>query len=432
MKSYAVVLTLALFIFMAPAPSQAAGAESFTVNGLKVIFAPNTSTDIIAANMYFRGGSAILDVKQAGIERLALAVAVEASKTYPREVLSAALERMDSRLNSSAGRDYSSVSLQCVARNFDESWKIFTDVLLNPGFDSSDVELERQRELSAIRQSEDNPDQYLSRLANEAFYVEHPYFADPAGTLQTIEGLTRQDLRSFIKGRLTTSQMLLVVVGNTSRAKLEQMVQTSFGSLAQGSFVSEMPPAVRHDTPSIKIVLRDLPTNYVVGYCSSPAFGSAASYAMNLAGSILYDREFEAVRTKRGLSYAPSAGIGGLFSNYGLLYVTAVKPDTTITVMIDEVKKMQAEPVPAKTLNDKRNVFLTNYYLTMETNQSQAERLARYELCGAGFDQVAHTIENFRKVTPVEIQNVCKEYMRNFQFVLLGEPATLHIAAWMF
>ena len=153
---------------------------------------------------------------------------------------------------------------------------------------------------------------------------------------------------------------------------------------------------------------------------------------MPIAGSILADRVFEEVRTKRGLSYAPSAGIGGLFDNFGLLYVTAVKPETTITVMLNEVKKLQDEPVDAKTLNDKKNVYLTRYYLNTETNQSQADLLARYELSGKGFEEGMKFLENVRKVTPEAIQNVSKASMHNFQFVLLGKPETLQVKAFMY
>jgi len=78
--------------------------------------------------------------------------------------------------------------------------------------------------------------------------------------------------------------------------------------------------------PSIKIVRRELPTNYIMGCYSAPRFGSAESYPMILAESILEDRLFEEVRTKRSLSYAPAAGLGRLFTNYGLIYVTAVRP----------------------------------------------------------------------------------------------------------
>jgi zinc protease len=410
----------------------ASHAESFSVNGLKVIFVANKANDIIAARMFFRGGSATLDMRQAGIEDLALRVATLATKNFPKDKLNAELEQMDTRMFAAAGRDYSSISLQCVQQNFARSWRIFTDVLLNPSFDSVDVELEREKALSGIRQSKDNPDQYLSSLAMEAYFVDHPYSIDPSGTERTIRSFGTRDLQAFMRGRIETSGMLLVVVGNSTREELEKMVNESFGKIPQGTYLASPPPAVSFQTPSLKVVRRELPTNYITGYYPAPRFGTDESYAMILAESILRYRLFEEVRTKRSLSYAPGAGLGQVFSNFGNIYVTAVKPETTVTVMLNEVKKLQNEPVSEKALNDQRNVYLTGYYLNTETNGSQADLLARYELSGAGYLKAEKYLESMRNVTPEAIQKVCQKYMHNLQFVLLGNPAELRLAPFMY
>ncbi len=431
MKNRIVILLSALALFSVPA-RPGAPAGSFSVNGLKVIFVPTVASDIVSANMYFRGGSSTIDLNQAGIENLALQVATLATKSYPREKLNASLESMDSQISSAAGRDYASISLQCAKQNFAPSWKIFADAILNPSFDSADVELERAKVLSAIRQSNDDPDHYLGSLAMQAFYVEHPYAVDPSGTEKTVRSFTGADLRSFMHSKVTASGMLLVVVGNTTREELEGMVKESFGAIPPGNFRASLPPPPVFQTPSLKVVRRELPTKYITAYYPFPEFGSEASYPMILAQSILGSRLFEEVRTKRGLSYAPGAGLGQVFTNYGYIYVTAVQPETTVTVMLDEVKKLQKEPVSEKTLNDQRNVYLVRYYLTIETNASQANMLARYELSGAGYANAEKYLEYIRKVTPGDIQAACQKYMHNLQFVLLGSPGELKLASFTY
>ena len=406
--------------------------ESFTVNGLTVIVAPGGATDIVAAGMYFRGGSSVLDAREAGIEALALRVATHATKNYPKGVLDAALEGMDTHISPAAGRDYASLSLQCVRENFPRSWKIFADMILNPSFDSADVELERDQMLAGIRQSKDNPDQYLSTLAMEAFYVDNPYAVDPSGSEATVRSFSRGDLQAFMKSKVTAHGMLLVVVGNTTRSEVEGMVRESFANLPAGSERTPEVPAASFQAPSVKIVRRELPTSYIMGCYNAPRFGSAESYAMILAESILQDRLFEEVRTKRSLSYAPGAGLGGLFTNYGLIYVTAVRPDTTLNVMIGEMKKLQDEPVTEKALEDQRNVYLTRYYLTTETNEAQVNFIARYELSGAGYAEAGRYLENIRGVTPEAVQAACRKYFHNLQFVLIGAPPEIRLGSFSY
>ncbi len=427
-------IVILVMLLAAGIASSASGSppESFTVNGLKVIVAQNTATDIVAANMYFRGGVATMDPRQAGIERLTLDVATQATKNYPKDRLHAALDRMDSRLASGATLDYADVTIQCVKPNLAETWKIFTDVLLNPLFDPADLELARNRTLSAIRQSRDNPDQYLQQLASRAFYTNHPYEVDVQGTEETVRSFSPEELRAYMKSRLTTSQMLLVVVGNITRSELEPMVKASFGTLPAGAYTNVVPPAVHHAAPSMKIVRRELPTNYITGLFPVPGAGTPEGYAMRIAQSRLSQRLFEEVRTKRGLSYAPATFAGANFSNYGSIYVTAVSPDTTIKVMLAEVRRLQDELVPVKEVRDLTNQWLTGYYLAMETNASQADLLARYELMGRGYEEAGRSMERAKAVTPEAIQQVCMKYMHNLQYVLIGNPATLQIGAFMY
>jgi len=406
--------------------------ESFVVNGLKVIVQQNGSTDIVAASMCYRGGATVLTSDEAGIEKLALAVAVKASERYPKDKLNATLERMNTTMTTSVSLDFSSVDLQCVKQYLDKSWDVFADVILHPTIAKEDVELERQQLLTQIKQMYDNPDAYLNDLGRRAFYVNHPYETDVNGEEGTVASFTPQQLKEYLQRRTTAGQLLLVVVGNVTRDEVEKMVRTSFGSLNPGAYTGSLPPAVQHDEPSLKIVHRALPTNYIQGYFPCPSFGSDEYYAMAVAGAVLQYRLFEEVRTKRGLSYAPAGGIARNFSNYGFIYVTAVKPDTTIIVMTGELRKMIDEQISPEELRNTVNVFITSYYLRNETNRLQANLLARYELSGVGYQDADKFISEVKKVTPEVVQNTCKKYIKNLQFVIIGNPESLQIKNFVF
>jgi zinc protease len=426
-------IKLAFFLLLITTVSAFAQlAESFTVNGMKVILKQNTSNDIIAVNLVFKGGTTILEPDQAGIEALALNVALKASANYPKDKLNAELEKMNTQLGSSSNLDYSSINMLCVKQNFEKSWNIFSDVVLNPSFTKEDFELEREQLLSNVKQTSDNVDAYLQKLFRNAFYGDHPYSIEVNGTENTLQSFTAEQLKDFFTGRKTTSQMLLVVVGNTSRGELGPMVTDAFGSLTKGDFEMQMPPATTFQEPSIKIVHRELPTNYIQGSYSAPMRTSEEGYTMNITSSILRDRVWEEVRTKRSLSYAPSSRYGNVLSNYGSIYVTAVDPDSTIKVMVNEMQRLKDEMIPARELENKKRQFITYYYLNNETNQSQAAVLTRFELSGAGYDEIDRFIDKLMKVTPEDIQSVANKYISNLQFVLIGNPESLEVKNFMY
>jgi len=432
MKKYSSVFILVISILCVTKFSFALDIESFTVNGLKIIFKKNTSTDIVSANLYFKGGVMVVDPRQSGIEPFALIVAQKATSKYPKNLLNAALEQMNTKITSAAGVDFSNLSLLCVKQNFEKSWDIFADILINPLFNEDDVELEREKILSLIKQTKDTPDNYLRDLANKAFYTNHPYMIEVDGTEETVSSFTADQLKTYMKSRTQTSNLLLVVVGNTSKGKLEELVKKDFGKLETGTYIKQFPAPVKHTESSIKIVSRDLPTNYIRGDFPAPAFGSEEWYSMSAATRVLRYRLFEEVRTKRSLSYAPAAGYPRNFSGYAFIYVTAVDPDTTIKVMVGELEKIKNEPISEKELTDQISTFITSFYLENETNQSQAHHLAIYELCGSGYEESGKFIENLKKITPESVQKVCQKYIKNLQFVLLGNPKSLSIENFMY
>jgi hypothetical protein len=54
-----------------------------------------------------------------------------------------------------------------------------------------------------------------------------------------------------------------------------------------------------------------------------------------------------------------STGVSNRRANQGNLYVTAVQPDTTLKVMLAEVRRLQREPLASKRLGETVNEFLT-------------------------------------------------------------------------
>lgn len=425
------ILFLAVFLLIV---GNILGSEtqSFEINGLKVIFKKNAANNIVSTGLYIRGGVTKMTEKTNGIEDFALQVAIKATKNFPKEELNAQLEKMDTRITAQSNSDYSVLAMQSVNENFEKSWEIYSDIILNASFEKGDVELVRERKLSAIKQKIDDPDSYLGELANRAFFIDHPYSLDADGTIENISTFSADILKKYFQKQMNTSKLLLVVVGNTSIEDLKEMVEETFESLPSGNFISDMPKLAGHKTPSIKVVERALPTNYIMGYCPAPAFGSDDGYAMALASSILRDRLFEEVRTKRNLSYAPSSGYRSNFSPNVLIYVTAVDADSTIRVMRREVEKISSKAISKKELKDKLNVFLTRYYLGEETNASQRNLLAKFELAGLGYGEVENILGKYKNVNPESILDVCKKYLHNYQFVLLGNPKSLDIKSFMF
>jgi predicted Zn-dependent peptidase len=355
-----------------------------------------------------------------------LNVATEGSKKFPRETLRRELARTGSSIGSAASNDYSAVSLASTRQNFDRSWEIFTDLILNPAFAPEDIERARAQISTGLREQETNSDNFLQVLQDRVIYANHPYANDVNGTLETISRFTAKDLADYHKRMMETSRLLLVVVGDIDPKDVETRVAATIGKLPRGSYKESPYPALDFSKPTLDVTARTLPTNYVQGVFNAPSLNSPDYYAMRVAVTILQSRVYQEVRTKRQLSYAPNAELGSFSSNIGNIYVTAVDANQAVKVMLDEVKNLKNNQIGDETIDGISGHFLTLHYIGQETNAAQAGELAKYELIGGGWRNAFGFLDKIRQVTPAEVQGAARKYMNNIRFVVIGDPKTIN------
>ncbi len=396
--------------------------------GLRVLVKHNPAHEVVAARLYTRGGAANLTAETAGAEAMYARLSRRGTRRYPKEALNGLVSRLGIDVGATVAHDATVFTLRCLRRFLDEAWDAFADVVADPRLEPADLEIVREQMLLERRQALDSPDGALGELARERIYANHPYAANPQGTETSLAGLDAGVLRTHAARCFTRSNALMVIVGDVARADAERLA-ARFASLPAGTGAAPLPPPLHFAAGSARIEARELPTNYVLGEFTAPALRDADHAAMQLALSVLRDRFFEEVRTKRNLSYAPSASLGHDVCNLGSIYVTAVDVPTTLGVMRDEMRRLADVPMPRKELADKVRTFVTRYYLQNETNQAQAGFLAAYDLWGGGWRRASEFVTRLEAVAPEDVTRVASEAFRNIQYVALGDPATIPAGA---
>ena len=238
----------------------------------------------------------------------------------------------------------------------------------------------KSRLVAGLSDDTDEPDTYLQRLQEKVAYAGHPYLNRPEGTAESIGRLTADDLRAYHQRTMQTSQLLLVIVGDLDAAQLKTRIAATFGKLPRGTYKPQPTPSLAFNASTVDVTSRELPTNYVQGLFTAPSITSPDIYPMYVASSLLRDRVFEEVRVKRNLSYAPDAFLRTQAANIGGIYVTAVDANQAVRVMLNEMARLQREPISKDDIVAVVAQFLTTYYIGQETNAAQAAGLAQYEI----------------------------------------------------
>ena len=413
----------------APQPSDFAARAStvseFDVNGLKVILKRRESAPTVSGGLFLRGGARNIDEKNAGIENLMLASAIEAGKKMPKAIARRELARLGSALSSASTPDYSFISFVSTRANFDRLWSILTEVTLDPAFNPADVKLNVDRIITGINETGTSPESALQDLQDRVIYAGHPYSNDVNGTVANLQKFTPDELRAYHKKVMETSRLLIVVVGDIDPAELKAKIAASFGKLPRGDYKEQALPALDFSKGTLNITARSLPTNYVQGSFAAPSLRDRDYYAMLVATTILQTLVHQEVRVRRQLSYAPSADMNNFAVNTANISVSANDANQAVAVMLEQIRLLQNNTLPEGVIDEIASYFLTKHYLALETSAAQAGELARYELIGGGWRNAFEFLNAIRTVKPADIRNVSGKYMKNIRFAVVGDEAAI-------
>lgn len=406
-------------------PGPAAPPETTTVydaSGLRVIHRATPTSDLVAVRLYLLGGTRQLTAETAGIEAWLLHAAVQEARR--------AMARTGSRTILDADADWTIVGFLALKEELDRAWGIFARWITGPALSAeslSETAIRRAREalLIAARRRYSHPDLRVHALATQAAFSDHPYGLDPEGTERSLTSMGREDIERYAREHFVKSRMLLVVVGDVSRTKVEGLVAATLGRLPRGQYQWTLPPPVPRRSSKWWVDDRPLSTNYVLGYFTGPDPRQSDYFAFYVATQLLSSRLHRFVRSERSLSYAVGAPFLDRAIPVGGIYASTSAPAQVLALMRREVWLMQnAEPY-GFALSRFLDQFTLQQLAQNMTNDAQAEALGRAELLFGDYRVAADFVRRLRKVTLGQVRRAAALYMQQIQFAYLGDTTRM-------
>jgi zinc protease len=395
---------------------------SYEIGGLRVIHRRRSANEIVAVNLYLLGGSAQLDSATAGIEAMLLRVSEYGTHAYPGRETRMAMARTGSRTMLSPGPDWTIFGFRGLRSEFDSTWSVFADRLMRPSLEPAAIEVVRGRMVRWARNETMHPDERARQVASRIVFAGHPYRHDPEGTEASLAGMTAEALRAYLDSHVVTSRMLLVVVGDIERERLDAAIARSLAQLPRGSYTWSLPPAWSTVKAAVTVVEQPLPTNYILGYFAGPPSDSRDYQAFRIATRILGSIAHSDIRD-HGLSYAAGAPFLDRAASGGGVYVTTTRPDTAIRTFNHTITGLKEHVVQRAALQRYFKGFITEYYALNESNAEQAHFLARHQLLRGDWRLAARYMDDLKAISGPDIRRVARQYMKNIQYVYVGNGA---------
>jgi predicted Zn-dependent peptidase len=426
-------LFVCAFALLIVSPAFAQTVQDFDVDGIHVLLESTKANQIVAVLVGIEGGYGYKEVQNKATASFAAEViTASGSERYPKDRYRAELARLVSTIGGSASDYVTRYTLSCVKSKLADSWKIFADLLQHPLYDDQEVARIKQEALSEIAGRKSEPEGYgaflLDSLWSQGTQAGHVLEAED------VNGLTVDQMRDWHNRTMQRARMTITVVGDVSQEEISKMIHDDLQGLPSGDLQrSEFEHVAGPGTTGMTIDDRVVPTTYIFGRYLAPSRKSMDYYPLLLGSMILDDRLYEEVRTKRNLSYAPHSYAGGSEGKYfGQISVSTTTPDSTMHVINRELQKIRSEGVTAKELKDRRAEFVTEFYMSQQSNLGLASRIYNSYREFGDWRPAFTVVEDMKHVTQPQVKDAFQKYMHNILWTAVGEQKKIDVSNFTF
>jgi zinc protease len=429
----------------------AQAAELVPESNLVLLPAPSDPT--VSFRLWFRVGSQNDPPGKEGLAALTASMLTEAStQQNPYERILERLYPMAAGYSAAAGVEMTVVSGRVHRDNLDEYYRLLVEAIRTPAFKQEDLDRLKSEVLDFLENTlRYSSDEELGKavLYNEV-YAGTPYGHLPAGTINGIRSITREDIRQFYRTHYTRDNVV-VGLGGGYDARLVQRLRGDLGQLPGGQ-PPQVPPPTPQPIRGLRVTIVEKEANATgisLGYPLDLLRGPRAWYALAVANSWLGEHRqssshlFQVIREQRGLNYGDYSYIehyprGGMLQKPPQnvcrrrqlfeIWIRPVPNETrhfALRAALRELKKLADGGLTAEQFDLQRN-FLRNYVLHYAPTTS--ERLG-YAVDDRFYGISGSHLENYRRamgdMALAEVNAAVKQHLQceNLQIVLVTRDA---------
>ncbi len=429
---------LAAFALLLAAPVHAAAPikEVKSPGGITAWLIEDRTVPVVSLEVAFRGGGVTFgsDAK-AGLASLAAGLLDEGAGDLDTTAYQTRLEDLASSLSFRAGQDNFSVNLRSLAANLAPTLDLLSMALTSPRFDEAPLARERSATLDALSRELKQPNSIAMRTWWRQEYPGLPYGRSGRGTPDSVNSITADDLRGFVKQRLARDQMVIAVVGDIDAGTLGPLLDKTFGALTREGVPDTMPEVAAKPLHQLLLATLPIPQSVVVfgqpGIKRADPDWYAALAVLNILSSGgLTSRVALEVREERGLAYSVSASLNPLRHTgviLGQVGSQNAKVGQAIDLIRGEWKRMHDDGPTAKELADAKTYLTGSFPLGLDSTGRIAATLIAIQLDHLGIDYLAKRDALIEKVTLADAKRVAKRVLDpdNLFFVVVGSPPSL-------
>lgn len=397
-------------------------------NGMVIFLQEDHELPLIDGVARIRGGSREEPASKTGLLDIYGEVwRTGGTKSQTGDQLDDFLEIRAAKVETGGTADSTTISLSCLKDDFDDVFKVFTELLSHPEFRDDKVDLAQKEAYDGISRRNDEVSEIASREAAKLAYgANNPYTRE--AEYATIGAVTRQDLLDWHRNHVHPNDIILGIVGDFNSAAMEATLRQAFGAWPKGpawqkpdiKFESAKPgyyliPKDDVNQSNIRMMglgtTRDNPDYYAIEVFNE-AFGGGFS-----------SRLFRNIRTAQGLAYSVGGGVGTRFDHPGMVQLAmATKSGTTIESiqsLFAQIDDLTKDPISQEEIQRAKDSILNSFVFNFDSPDKVLRERMAYEFYGYPPDFMERYRAGIEKVGSADVAHAASKYLHKDQLAVL-------------
>lgn len=409
-------------------------------NGMELIVAGRDAVPVVNFTLMLDAGYASDQFGEPGTSNLAMSMLDEGTKRRDALEISEELLRLGANLGAGSNLDMSTVSLNALTANLDESLDIYADVILNPSFPEADLARLKKQFRAQIQREKVTPVSMALRVFPELMYGEGHAYSLPltgSGTLESLERIDRRTLVDYHRTWFRPNNATMIVVGDTTMESIRPKLEKLFRDWEPGSVPVKNVDEVAQQ-PEEKIYLLDRPDaeqSIIFAGHIMPPKANPDEFAIDAMNNVL-GGDFSArlnmnLREDKSWSYGARTLVLDAAGPRPFLGYAPVQTDKTAPAMAEmrrEMVEIVGERPPtedelARVLDD-NTLSLPGRWETAGAVAGSLVEMVRFRYDDDYWDTYA---ENVRGLSLQQVSEAANEYVRpdNLIWVIVGDRAKI-------
>jgi len=427
---------LALVAMLAALPARAGVdiQEITTPGGIDAWLVEEHSIPFVALELRFRGGTSLDAPDRRGAVNLMTGLLEEGTGDMDARAFARATEEIAAEFSYGAGDDAVSVSARFLTETRDEATELLRASITAPSLTPEAVERVRAQVIAGLNSDLKDPGTIARNTFAGLVFGDHTYGSPEAGTLDSVEALTRDDLVAAHRAVFARDRVYVSAVGDITADELSALLDRLLDDLPETG--APLPGRADQNLPGgIEVIDFDTPQSSVI--FGQPGVDREdpdffAAYILNhiIGGGGFESRLMTEVREKRGLTYGVYTYLSD--KDNGEIWVGSVSSANdrvaeTVEVIRDQWTRIRNEGVSARELADAKTYITGAYPLRFDGNGTIANIAVGMQIDGFPRDYIATRNDRMNAVTLQDVNRVARELLdpEKLTFVVVGRPEGL-------